>query len=129
MPRSSSTSRSSTKTNSHTTSPTVFRNPNSTVGHPVAPVTAPTFGQSMKDGFGLGIGSAIAQRVVGSILGAPTVNVVNQSEEKPREHPCDKEFNAFENCIKTRSMEGFCDQEQSSLRSCIQVCGPISQLK
>ena len=43
----------------------------------------------MKDGFGLGIGSAIAHRVVSGIFGAPTVNTV----AAPREPT------AFEQCV------------------------------
>lgn len=80
----------------------------------------------MKDGFGLGVGSAIAQRVVGGILGAPTVNVVNKAPQK-QEHPCEKELLAFESCIKTQSTETFCGIEQSALVQCIQISGPIRQ--
>ncbi len=37
---------------------------------------APTLGQSLKDGFGLGFGSAVAQRMVSGIFGAPTIRTV-----------------------------------------------------
>lgn len=54
------------------------------------PAAAPTLGQSMKDGFGLGIGSAIAHRVVSGIFGAPTVNTVAAPPREPT---------AFEQCV------------------------------
>lgn len=48
----------------------------------------PTLGQSMKDGFGLGVGSAIAHRLVAGIFGAPTVAVAQAREPT-----------AFEQCV------------------------------
>lgn len=50
---------------------------------------APTIGQSMKDGFGLGFGSAIAHRMVSGIFGAPTVNTVAAPAQPT----------AFEQCV------------------------------
>lgn len=35
----------------------------------------PGFGQILKEGIGFGAGSAIGQRIVGSIFGPPTVNI------------------------------------------------------
>ena len=49
---------------------------------------APSLGQSIKDGIGLGIGSAIGHRIVSSIFGAPTVSVAAQHVPT-----------AFEKCI------------------------------
>ena len=46
----------------------------------------PTLGQSIKDGFGLGIGSAIGHRIVSGVFGAPSVTTI-------------KEPTAFEQCI------------------------------
>lgn len=65
--------------------------PQSTVSSvmPLPSGTGPTLGQSIKDGFGLGIGSAIGHRIVSGIFGAPTVNVTTA----PREPT------AFEKCI------------------------------
>lgn len=127
MPRNSSPSRNPSA-KSHISSlpktpPVVFRNPYSSVGHPVPSATAPTFGQSIKDGFGLGVGSAIAQRVVGSILGHPTLNVTHETPKQKQ--PCEKELLAFENCMKTQSMETFCGQEQTAFVNCIKITGPI----
>lgn len=119
MPRTSSSvsqSRSAHKSSSPVTVP--FRNPLSGVGT-YSPSPAPTFGQSMKDGFGLGVGSAIAQRVVSSVLGAPTVNVSSPSQVS--NNPCDKERMAFESCMKTQSMESFCGQQQMAYTECIRL--------
>lgn len=122
MPRQTPLSRSS----STKTPPVIFRNPHSSVAPPTTHVPAPSFGQSIKDGFGLGFGSAVAQRVVGGIFGAPTVNVVNKAEGKTQT-PCEKELLAFETCIKTQSADTFCGVEQTALVQCIQISGPISQ--
>jgi hypothetical protein len=54
----------------------------------VIPAAAPTFGQSIKDGFGMGVGSAIAHRMVSGLFGAPTVNTVAAAAPT-----------AFEQCI------------------------------
>ena len=122
MPRSNS--RSSVQSTPHVPS-TKFQNPYSSVATTTPRVpTAPSFGQTMKEGFGLGVGSAIAHRVVGSILGAPTVNVTQASA--PISHPCDKERVAFESCMKTQSMETFCGQEQIAYTDCIRTIKPTS---
>jgi hypothetical protein len=76
----------------------------------------------MKEGFGLGVGSAIAHRVVGSMFGAPTVNITQAST--PITNPCDKERFAFESCMKTQSMETFCGQEQIAYTDCIRMVKP-----
>ncbi len=62
-----------------------------------APASAPTFGQSIKDGFGMGIGSAIGHRVIASIFGASSV----AQREAQREPPvvAQREPTAFEQCI------------------------------
>ena len=41
-----------------------------------APAPAPTLGQTIKEGFGLGLGSAVAHRVVGAVLGPPKIEMV-----------------------------------------------------
>jgi hypothetical protein len=51
-----------------------------------APLPAPSFGQTIKEGFGFGFGNAIAQRVATSIFGAPKI----QTERVPT---------AYEQCI------------------------------
>ncbi len=47
----------------------------------------PTFGQTVKEGVGIGIGSAIGQRVVASILGPPTIQT--QVKDTPASNPDD----------------------------------------
>jgi hypothetical protein len=86
-------------------------------------ITPPSLGQSLKDGFGLGVGSAIAQRMVTSVFGPPTVNTVvtNPVQQATREDPCFKERMAFDTCMKTQSIETFCGQEQIAYTSCIHL--------
>lgn len=102
---------------------TVFPNPMSSVAKPIPTLPAPSFGQTMKEGFALGTGSAIAHRVVSYVFGAPTVTM--QTPQGPP-NPCEKERQAFENCMKTQSMDTFCGQEQLAYTSCIRVSGPTS---
>jgi hypothetical protein len=78
----------------------------------------PSFGQVAKEGFAFGTGSAIAQRVVTSILGAPTINVGSSGAL------CDKERLAFETCMKTKSADDFCGSEQTAYTQCIRLEKP-----
>jgi hypothetical protein len=123
MPRTNS--RLSDKKPTRNVPSTKFQNPYSSVATTAAPPPAlPSFGQTMKEGFSLGVGSAIAHRVVGAIFGAPTVNVSQTST--PIAHPCDKERFAFESCMKTQSMDTFCGQEQIAYTDCIHMTKPTS---
>ena len=128
MPRNSSpTKRHSTSYNPKPspTAPVPFRNPYSTVGHPLAIPSAPSLAESIKQGVGLGAGSAIAQRMVSAVFGAPTINTVNTTPTigapVALKEACDKERHAFETCMKTQSIETFCGQEQIAYSSCLQV--------
>ena len=47
-----------------------------------APAPAPTLGQTVKEGFGLGLGSAVAHRVVGAVLGPPKIEMAVPSGTK-----------------------------------------------
>lgn len=118
MPRTSSTPSRSTPSRS-TPSKSVLP-----VAHPPSIThytpSAPTLGQSMKEGFGLGAGSAIAQRVVSSVFGAPTINVATPTEKKI-ESPCEKERVAFETCMKFKSADDFCGNEQTGYTECIRL--------
>ncbi len=122
MPRSQSSTSSSKRSSSNVPS-TTFRNPYSSVASttPALSSTAPSLGQSVKEGFGLGVGSAVAHRVVASIFGAPTVNVTQPVHTN--KEPCDKERLAFENCMKTQSFETFCGQQQLAYTTCIRDSG------
>lgn len=109
MPRSAQSSSKST--------PARFSNPLSSVGHPVP--YQPSFGQTLKEGFALGTGSAIAHRVVSSVFGAPTVNVQSSSQNLPQ--PCEKERLAFETCMKTKSADDFCGEQQMGYTQCLRI--------
>jgi len=129
MPRNSSPTKSHSTSYNPTPSPTApvpFRNPYSTVGDPLATSSRPSLGQSIKEGFGLGAGSAIAQRMVSAVFGAPTINTVSTNTTPPSfKYQCGQELLAFETCIKTQSIETFCGQEQTAFTSCIQLSKSI----
>jgi hypothetical protein len=75
--------------------------------------THPTFGQSIKDGVGLGIGSGLGHALIGRMfggLGSPT-------EVHPVKEACKVERRAFESCIMTNP--DICQSEQSSLTHCL----------
>ncbi len=78
--------------------------PQPAIHHHTTSYQPPTLGQSMKDGFGLGVGSAIAQRVVSGIFGAPTVNIQQSDTSVIKQEPIkvvgkfDKK--AFEACME-----------------------------
>jgi hypothetical protein len=117
MPRSSSSS------SSHRTAPlskpsavVPFQNPLSSVSVPNRlEIQQPTLGQSLKQGFGFGAGSAIAHRFFGA---TPTILAPSQPEVKP---PCDKERTAFETCMKTKSTDDFCGDQQMAYTQCIRL--------
>jgi len=75
----------------------------------------PTLGQSLKQGFGFGAGSAIAHRIFGA---AP--QIVMPSDKKV-ESPCEKERTFFENCMKTKSSDDFCGSEQIAYTQCLHL--------
>jgi hypothetical protein len=117
MPRSSSHT-SSHRAPVHTKPSAVvpFQNPLSSVGVPSRlEVQQPTLGQSLKQGFGFGAGSAIAHRIFGA---TPTLLAPSQPEVKL---PCDKERTAFENCMKTKSPDDFCGDQQMAYTQCIRL--------
>jgi hypothetical protein len=52
----------------------------------------PTIGQSIKEGFGVGVGVSLANRIVSGIFGPPTVQTIQVSQKVPT-------VSAFEQCI------------------------------
>lgn len=52
----------------------------------------PTIGQSMKEGFGLGVGVSLANRLVSGIFGPPTIQTQAVQTTNPT-------VSAFEQCI------------------------------
>lgn len=117
MPRSHS-SRSSKPSNSVT----ISRPPiPSTHATPAFQSQAPSFGQVVKEGFALGTGQAIAHRMIGSIFGHPTVQTTVAPSQQKIESPCEKERTAFEVCMKTKSSDDYCGNEQASYAQCVRL--------
>ena len=108
MPRTSSTPQKR-----QSSPPIPFQNPLSSVGHPIP--SLPSFGQTLKEGFAFGTGSAIAHRIFNPL------QVASAPVEKKIESPCEKERYAFETCMKTKSSDDFCGNEQMSYTQCIRL--------
>jgi len=82
--------------------------PKPAVVGPTPAVIGPTFGQAIKDGFGLGIGSSIGRHLIDSFF-----NRIEGPHEK-----CNVERIEFENCIRTNSS---CEGKQYSFQQCLQA--------
>lgn len=107
MPRSSPPSKTKA-------TPVAIRNPSSIASNsPSVFVEGPTLGQSLKQGFGFGAGSAIAHGMFGT---TPTVVISN---DKKIESTCEKERIAFETCVKDKSTEDFCQKDQDFYKQCL----------
>jgi hypothetical protein len=89
----------------------------SSVGNipPQVSIQQPTLGQSIKEGFGFGAGSAIAHRMFGL---SPTIIAPSQNEVK---RLCEKELSAFETCMKTKSADDFCGEYQMAYTQCLHL--------
>jgi hypothetical protein len=88
---------------------------------PTTPIpTTPTFGQSVKDGIGLGIGSGLGHAFVNRIFGPtmPTVSSHGVPPTPPKE-PCQAERKAFETCLLSNT--DVCHNQQMSLTQCLQL--------
>ncbi len=118
MPRQSSTTRYTPSKANQTALTPRQPNPYSNVSNPSThlSVEQPTLGQTLKQGFGFGAGSAIAHRIFGM---SPTI--IQAPSDKKVEHPCEKELVAFESCMKTRSTDDFCGNEQMSYTQCLHI--------
>lgn len=114
MPRSSSSHSKPTSTHHP---PVTFTNPYSSVGAVVP--HQPTLGQSIKQGLGFGAGSAIAHRFLNPF---PTV----YPNDDKAEEACKKERLAFEMCMKTKSVEDFCGEQQMSYTKCLRISKGLS---
>lgn len=81
----------------------------------------PTFGQTLKEGFGFGMGSAIAHR----IFGGSTTHTVNhvQTPETPltcNEKKCSQEKNLYFDC--TKNNDGYsCESKFESFKKCLGI--------
>jgi hypothetical protein len=120
MPRSSSSK--PTQTSKVSAPPLVVRNPYSSVATSLPSIvpTAPTFGQTLKEGFAFGTGSALAHRFFNPFptTSIGTTNPIAASQSKK---PCDAEQIEFEKCLKTQAMDTYCGNEQMAYTSCIQM--------
>ena len=105
--------RSSTSQKKINPPPAVFSNPLSSVANHAPTYTPPTFGQTIKEGLAFGTGSAIAHRIFNPF---PT-----QVIEKKLVEPCEKERTAFEMCMKSKSTDDFCGNEQISYTQCLHL--------
>ena len=76
----------------------------------VVALPAPSLGQSIKDGIGLGIGSSIGRQLFDSFFG--------RLEEKPsKPEKCLTERREFENCMRTNVS---CEDKQYSYKQCLE---------
>jgi hypothetical protein len=94
---------------------------------PIAAAAAPnTFGQSIKDGFGLGIGVSVADRIVGSLFGPRKVEVTGAPPAPPAAiaapmQPCREQEGVLQACLKQTQEGGFgCMQEVQAYQDCLQ---------
>lgn len=87
-------------------------------------------GTVIKEGFGFGMGSAIAHRMVGSFF--PSNGTVAAAPPPPREaewvEPCKTERRIFENCLISES-EFFCHNQQDTLTTCLKIHANSSETK
>lgn len=100
--------------------PVVFQNPYSNVASPHAHPPS-TLGESLKQGFGFGAGSAIAHRIFAATPTIPSVS------DKKVELPCENERSAFELCLKSKSAEDFCGEQQMAYTHCIRLTNSTHQ--
>jgi hypothetical protein len=75
--------------------------------------TAPSFGQSVKEGFGVGVGMSLAQRAVSALFGPPRVQ-----SEVHRQDPCSQERTLMDTCFKVRGSDTYCEGEISKYKEC-----------
>lgn len=94
------------------------------VSKPQLPLQVPSptpssFGQIVKEGLAFGVGQAVAHRAVASAAA-----VFSSPSPSRQELPCEKEWAAFESCMKIKSAEDYCGVEQSSFTHCIRLTRP-----
>ena len=112
--------RSQSRQTKPTTLPTSLpRNQPASIANTSLHVEQPTFGQTMKQGFGFGAGSAIAHNMIGALL-TPSISAPAPSDKKVTP-PCEKELLAYQVCLKTMSSDDFCGHQQTSFTQCLQT--------
>ena len=115
MPRSSTSSRSSPHSSLSKYKP-------STVVPYTPHIEQPTLGQTVKQGFGLGVGSGIGHVLVGRVfgVGSPTAPTVSPHQTSPpKKETCEFERKVFENCLINH--RELCHNEQLSLTECLKL--------
>jgi hypothetical protein len=80
----------------------------------VPTIPQPAFIDSIKTGFTFGVGNALAQRLVSNAFG-----LSNQPETE--KEICSKERIVFQECMKTKSDDGFCGMEQMAYSQCLKM--------
>ena len=85
----------------------------------VASPTPSSFGQIVKEGLAFGVGQAVAHRAVASLAGA-----FSSAPPSNPNLPCEKEWSAFEACMKTKSADEYCGAEQASFTQCMRLTKP-----
>lgn len=104
---------------------------------PMAAAAAPnTLGQSIKDGFGLGIGVSVADRLVGSFFGPRKVEVAGAppvaspvAMTTPMK-PCYDQEVVLQACLKKTQEGGFgCISELQAYQGCLQKFSGYSSSK
>lgn len=93
---------------------------------PVVPhvpaIQQPTLGETVKQGFGLGVGSGLGHALVGRMfgIGAPT-NQIHPAPSTPAnaKGPCEAERKSFESCLLNNS--DVCYNQQTALTQCLQL--------
>ena len=77
-----------------------------------------SFSQSVKEGIGLGVGSAIGHRIISSLFGSPTTTPASASA-KQEEAPCASQKSTFDTCIKERKEVMICQEHLDSYHKCL----------
>ena len=99
-------------------SPTMNAQKSSTMQPPhisASAASAPiSFGQSVKEGFGLGIGSAIGHRIIASLFASPP-----PSPPSPPS-PCAAQQTTFDTCIKEQKEVRICQEHLDALHKCFE---------
>lgn len=92
---------------------------------PVPTAAAPSFGQTIKEGFGLGIGVSVADRLVGSFFGPRKVEMVGAAPviaptTVPLQ-PCREQESTLNSCLQKTKEGGFgCMSEVQAYQDCLQ---------
>lgn len=81
-------------------------------------VSQPTLGDTVKQGFGLGVGSGLGHALIGRMfggIGSPTTPTVSPSQKEP----CEMERKSFDNCLLNNS--DVCYNHQMALTQCLKL--------